>query len=134
VSKSKDWFSWLATAGTAFEFSLGYDNHELPKKWCENPKKSYSHCFRWEFIQNMDDNNPIIYGLEFQSRALTSQGPVSNDNVVFYVATQSLKPNNQIHKILINEEEKLESQVKFGVYTLVNFRENFIHFLVDLRT
>jgi EARP and GARP complex-interacting protein 1 len=60
----------------------------------------------------MEENNPVIYGLEFQSRALTSQGPVSNDNVVFYVATQSLKPNNQIHKILINEEEKVESQVK----------------------
>ncbi|XP_055621748.1 EARP-interacting protein homolog [Toxorhynchites rutilus septentrionalis] len=54
-------------------------------------------------MKTMDDNDSLVYGLEFQARALASQQAESTD-VRFFVATQSLKPNNQLHVVDINEE------------------------------
>lgn len=51
----------------------------------------------------MDESNSIIYGLESQARALTSQLG-ENSDVRFFIATQSLKPNNQVHLIELNED------------------------------
>nr|CAD7401515.1 unnamed protein product [Timema cristinae]CAD7425488.1 unnamed protein product [Timema monikensis] len=60
----------------------------------------------------MDDGNPIIYGLEFQARALASQ-LAESDAVRFMVGTQSLKlSNNQVHIVELNEENgALSTQV-----------------------
>nr|CAD7446410.1 unnamed protein product [Timema bartmani]CAD7463673.1 unnamed protein product [Timema tahoe] len=60
----------------------------------------------------MDDGNPIIYGLEFQARALASQ-LAESDAVRFMVGTQSLKlSNNQVHIVEMNEENgALSTQV-----------------------
>ncbi|XP_055911425.1 EARP-interacting protein homolog [Eupeodes corollae] len=52
----------------------------------------------------MDDANGLIYGLEFQARALTPQYGETNE-VRFFIATQSLKPNNQLHLLEYNEEK-----------------------------
>lgn len=49
------------------------------------------------------DESPVIYGLALQARALTSQIAESNE-VRFFIATHSLKPNNQIHLIEYNED------------------------------
>ncbi|XP_066999676.1 EARP-interacting protein homolog [Anabrus simplex] len=52
----------------------------------------------------MEDDKSIIYGLEFQARALASQG-ADSDAVRFLVGTQSLKlANNQVHIVELNEE------------------------------
>ncbi|XP_050074946.1 EARP-interacting protein homolog [Anopheles maculipalpis] len=59
----------------------------------------------------MEDNNSLVYGLEFQARALASQQAESND-VRFFVATQSLKPNNQLHVVDLNEDSSaLQSRI-----------------------
>ncbi|KAJ9601626.1 hypothetical protein L9F63_000234 [Diploptera punctata] len=52
----------------------------------------------------MEDDNPVIYGLEFQARALASQ-LAESDTVQFLVGTQSLKlTHNQVHVVELNEE------------------------------
>ncbi|XP_058463447.1 EARP-interacting protein homolog [Malaya genurostris] len=59
----------------------------------------------------MDDNNSLVYGLEFQSRALATQ-QVESSNARFFLATQSLKPNNQLHVVDLNEDNSaLEPKV-----------------------
>lgn len=51
----------------------------------------------------MEDDAPVIYGLEFQSRALAAvQG--GTDDVMFMVGTQSLKYTNQIHLLHLDED------------------------------
>ncbi|XP_055530566.1 EARP-interacting protein homolog [Wyeomyia smithii] len=50
----------------------------------------------------MDENNSLVYGLEFQARALAAQ-QAESDIIRFFVATQSLKPNNQLHVVNLNE-------------------------------
>ncbi|KAJ8938047.1 hypothetical protein NQ318_013955 [Aromia moschata] len=51
----------------------------------------------------MDDNS-VIYGLEFQARALASQ-LAETEKIKFIIGTQSLKQaNNQIHLVEFNEE------------------------------
>ena len=51
----------------------------------------------------MEDDAPVIYGLEFQSRVLAAvQG--STDDVMFMVGTQSLKYTNQIHLLHLDED------------------------------
>lgn len=50
------------------------------------------------------ENNQIIYGLEFQARALASL-QAESEIVKFFAATQSLKPSNQIHCIELTEGE-----------------------------
>ncbi|PNI72906.1 EIPR1 isoform 5 [Pan troglodytes] len=42
----------------------------------------------------MEDDAPVIYGLEFQARALTPQ-TAETDAIRFLVGTQSLKYDNQ---------------------------------------
>ncbi|XP_017842994.2 EARP-interacting protein homolog [Drosophila busckii] len=49
------------------------------------------------------EENSLIYGLELQARALTPQYGESND-VCFFIATNSLKPTNQVHLLQYDEE------------------------------
>ncbi|XP_046739844.1 EARP-interacting protein homolog [Diprion similis] len=60
----------------------------------------------------MDTDNPIIYGLEFQARALAPQ-TAEADVVRFLVGTQSLKfHDNQVHLVELDEETgSLKTQV-----------------------
>ncbi|XP_069462134.1 EARP and GARP complex-interacting protein 1 isoform X2 [Ambystoma mexicanum] len=51
----------------------------------------------------MEDDAPVIYGLEFQARALTPQ-VAETDAIRFMVGTQSLKYENQIHVIDFDDE------------------------------
>lgn len=52
----------------------------------------------------MENDSPVIYGLEFQTRALSAQ-TAETDIVRFLVGTQSLKfNNNQVHLVELNEE------------------------------
>ncbi|XP_016340793.1 protein TSSC1 [Sinocyclocheilus anshuiensis] len=54
----------------------------------------------------MDDDAPVIYGLEFQARALTAQ-TAETDAIRFLVGTQSLKFDNQIHIIDFDDENNM---------------------------
>ncbi|GFS47615.1 EARP-interacting protein homolog [Nephila pilipes] len=54
-------------------------------------------------IITMGDEAPIIYGLEFQARALSAQN-AETDVIRFFVGTQSLKFDNQIHQLEYDEE------------------------------
>lgn len=88
----------------------------------------------------MDDyNNPIIYGLESQvnrcisltsvvheyicdtitqARALTPQLAEPNE-IRFFIATQSLKPNNQLHLIELNADaSSLATRTKIFAHPL----------------
>ncbi|KAG5881139.1 hypothetical protein JTB14_020842 [Gonioctena quinquepunctata] len=61
----------------------------------------------------MDNENSVIYGLEFQARALAPQ-LAEIEKVRFLIGTQSLKQaNNQIHLIEFNEEV---STIKTSVF------------------
>lgn len=52
----------------------------------------------------MENDSPVIYGLEFQTRALSAQ-TAETDIVRFLVGTQSLKfSDNQVHLVELNEE------------------------------
>lgn len=51
----------------------------------------------------MEDESPVIYGLEFQARALSAQN-AETDIIRFFVGTQSLKFENQIHQLEYDEE------------------------------
>ncbi|XP_023012429.1 EARP-interacting protein homolog [Leptinotarsa decemlineata] len=52
----------------------------------------------------MDNENSVIYGLEFQARALAPQ-LAEIEKIKFIIGTQSLKQaNNQVHLIEFNEE------------------------------
>nr|KAF6429269.1 EARP complex and GARP complex interacting protein 1 [Molossus molossus] len=54
----------------------------------------------------MEDDAPVIYGLEFQARALTPQ-TAETDAIRFLVGTQSLKYENQIHIIDFDDENNI---------------------------
>uniref|UniRef100_A0A8C4Y1R7 EARP complex and GARP complex interacting protein 1 n=1 Tax=Gopherus evgoodei TaxID=1825980 RepID=A0A8C4Y1R7_9SAUR len=54
----------------------------------------------------MEDDAPVIYGLEFQARALTPQ-IAETDAIRFLVGTQSLKYDNQIHIIDFDDENNI---------------------------
>uniref|UniRef100_H3DN50 EARP complex and GARP complex interacting protein 1 n=1 Tax=Tetraodon nigroviridis TaxID=99883 RepID=H3DN50_TETNG len=54
----------------------------------------------------MEDDAPVIYGLEFQARALTPQTG-ETDAIRFLVGTQSLKFDNQIHIIDFDDENNI---------------------------
>ncbi|KAF5274412.1 hypothetical protein FQA39_LY07292 [Lamprigera yunnana] len=61
----------------------------------------------------MENENSIIYGLEFQARALCPQ-LADTEKIRFFVGTQSLKQvNNQIHLVEFDEEK---STIKTMVY------------------
>lgn len=54
----------------------------------------------------------MIYGLELQARALTPQYGENND-VCFFIATNSLKPTNQLHLLQYDEEQgTIQSKVR----------------------
>ncbi|XP_014221007.2 EARP-interacting protein homolog [Trichogramma pretiosum] len=54
-------------------------------------------------MKDTDKDTPIIYGLEFQARALAAQ-TAETDSVRFLVGTQSLKfSNNQVHLVELSE-------------------------------
>ncbi|XP_012540737.1 EARP-interacting protein homolog [Monomorium pharaonis] len=63
-------------------------------------------------VVKMENDSPVIYGLEFQTRALSAQ-TAETDIVRFLVGTQSLKfSNNQVHLVELNEETgNLKTQV-----------------------
>lgn len=63
----------------------------------------------------MEDANNLIYGLEFQARSLCSQIAESNE-VRFFMATQSLKPNNQIHLVKVDDDLKLQAKVNYKIW------------------
>ncbi|KAG5212877.1 hypothetical protein R6Z07F_002019 [Ovis aries] len=54
----------------------------------------------------MEDDAPVIYGLEFQARALTPQ-TAETDAIRFLVGTQSLKYDNQVHVIDFDDENNI---------------------------
>ncbi|XP_013387812.1 EARP-interacting protein homolog [Lingula anatina] len=54
----------------------------------------------------MEDDAPVIYGLEFQARALTAQ-TAETDEIRFLVGTQSLKFENQVHQIDFDDENNM---------------------------
>ncbi|XP_071447895.1 EARP-interacting protein homolog [Hetaerina americana] len=51
----------------------------------------------------MDTDSPLIYGLEFQARALASQ-LAETECLRFFVGTQSLEFDNQIHVVEVDEK------------------------------
>ncbi|GAB1603606.1 EARP and GARP complex-interacting protein 1-like [Argonauta hians] len=51
----------------------------------------------------MEDEAPVIYGLEFPARALTAQVG-DTENIRFLVGTQSLRAENQVHHIHFDDE------------------------------
>ncbi|XP_050402615.1 EARP and GARP complex-interacting protein 1 [Patella vulgata] len=54
----------------------------------------------------MDDEAPVIYGLEFQARSLAAQ-VAETDHIRFLVGTQSLRAENQVHHIDFDDENNL---------------------------
>ncbi|XP_072026211.1 EARP and GARP complex-interacting protein 1-like [Amphiura filiformis] len=54
----------------------------------------------------MDDEAPVIYGLEFQARALTAQ-VAETDVIRFLVGSQSLKHENQVHLLEFDDENNI---------------------------
>ncbi|KAJ8290606.1 hypothetical protein GJAV_G00015190 [Gymnothorax javanicus] len=60
----------------------------------------------------MEDDAPVIYGLEFQARALTAQ-TAETDAIRFLVGTQSLKFENQVHIIDFDDENNVISKNVF---------------------
>ncbi|CAB3365655.1 Hypothetical predicted protein [Cloeon dipterum] len=54
----------------------------------------------------LDEETPVIYGLEFQARALAAQ-LAETEAVRFYVGTQSLKFDNQVHRLELDEENNM---------------------------
>uniref|UniRef100_A0A336M4U1 CSON011840 protein n=1 Tax=Culicoides sonorensis TaxID=179676 RepID=A0A336M4U1_CULSO len=63
----------------------------------------------------MDDPNSVIYGVDNQTRSLCSS---NSDTVQFFIGTQSLKPNNQIHCIeLLSDNDDSSVSYKTTVYS-----------------
>lgn len=54
----------------------------------------------------MEDEAPVIYGLEFQARALVAQA-AETDQIRFIVGTQSLRQENQVHHIDFDDENNV---------------------------
>lgn len=54
----------------------------------------------------MEDEAPVIYGLEFQARSLTAQTS-ETDRIRFLVGTQSLRSENQVHHIDFDDENNV---------------------------
>ncbi|XP_060081010.1 EARP and GARP complex-interacting protein 1-like [Ylistrum balloti] len=60
----------------------------------------------------MDDEAPVIYGLEFQARALSAQ-TAETDKIRFLVGTQSLRAENQIHHIDFDDENNIINKIVY---------------------
>ncbi|OQV18668.1 Protein TSSC1 [Hypsibius exemplaris] len=61
----------------------------------------------------MDEDIPVIYGIDFQARCLVSQAAES-DAVRFLIGTQSLKHENQIQLIDFDEESNAISRTVYA--------------------
>jgi len=61
----------------------------------------------------MEDEGGLIYGLEFQCRALCAL-EADTERVRFAVATQSLKAQNQLHVLEMDEEARTVKKTVFG--------------------
>ncbi|XP_071807807.1 EARP-interacting protein homolog [Asterias amurensis] len=60
----------------------------------------------------MEDDAPVIYGLEFQARALAPQ--VAESEVIrFLVGTQSLKNENQVHLLDFDDDNNILNKTVF---------------------
>ncbi|XP_059473625.1 EARP-interacting protein homolog [Neocloeon triangulifer] len=57
-------------------------------------------------VKMLEEDAPVIYGLEFQARALAPQ-QAETEAVRFYVGTQSLKFDNQVHRLELDEESNM---------------------------
>lgn len=60
----------------------------------------------------MNDDAPVIYGVEFQARSLCAQQG-ETESIRFLVGTQSLKSDNQIHLIDFDDESNIISKYIF---------------------
>ncbi|XP_059162909.1 EARP-interacting protein homolog [Physella acuta] len=60
----------------------------------------------------MEDEAPVIYGLEFQARSLCAQ-EAETDNIRFLVGTQSLRAENQVHYIDFDDENNVINKTIF---------------------
>jgi len=60
----------------------------------------------------MNDDAPVIYGLEYQARALCAQ-QAETDSIRFLVGTQSLKSSNQVHLIDFDDETNIINKSVF---------------------
>ncbi|KAH9515288.1 EARP-interacting protein [Bulinus truncatus] len=60
----------------------------------------------------MEDEAPVIYGLEFQARSLCAQESES-DRIRFLVGTQSLRSENQVHYIDFDDENNIINKTIF---------------------
>ncbi|XP_065187710.1 EARP and GARP complex-interacting protein 1-like [Sycon ciliatum] len=59
----------------------------------------------------MEDDAPVIYGLEFQGRAVAARAG-ETDSIFFLVGTQSLKHDNQLHVLEFDDESNyIEKQI-----------------------
>ncbi|CAH1992330.1 unnamed protein product [Acanthoscelides obtectus] len=68
----------------------------------------------------MDNENAVIYGLEFQARALAPQLG-ETEKIQFIIGTQSLKQtNNQIHLLEFNEEKSTIKTVPSRCFKVIN--------------
>lgn len=61
----------------------------------------------------MNDDAPIIYGLEFQARALCAQLG-ETDAIRFLIGTQSLRTTNQVHLIDFDDENNIINKYVFS--------------------
>lgn len=79
----------------------------------------------------MEENNSIIYGLESQARSLTPQLAEPKE-IRFFIATQTLKPNNQLHLIELNESSSsLSAKVNTFHFCLLSQNNRW---LLDIRS
>ncbi|CAG5117429.1 unnamed protein product [Candidula unifasciata] len=60
----------------------------------------------------MEDDAPVIYGLEFQARSLCAQ-EAEGDSIHFLVGTQSLRAENQVHFIDFDDENNIINKTIF---------------------
>ncbi|CAM9619831.1 EARP and GARP complex-interacting protein 1 [Lampetra fluviatilis] len=60
----------------------------------------------------MEDDAPVIYGIEFQARTLTAQ-TAETDAIRFLVGTQSMKCDNQVHVIDFDDENNVINKTVF---------------------
>ncbi|XP_062506663.1 EARP and GARP complex-interacting protein 1-like [Corticium candelabrum] len=60
----------------------------------------------------MENDAPVIYGLEFQGRTLAARA-AETDEIHFLVGTQSLKAENQIHLLQFDDESNYVEKVVF---------------------
>ncbi|KAK3794540.1 hypothetical protein RRG08_003690 [Elysia crispata] len=60
----------------------------------------------------MEDEAPVIYGLEFQARSLCAQ-EAETESIRFLVGTQSLRSENQVHFIDFDDENSIIKKTIF---------------------